>query len=80
LITEQGWTFHLENRFANRDLNVGPAALRIETLREEGAPEVLTDNADLLKGKAGGCSVAGPESMLAALGLLALARRRRTVR
>lgn len=75
LITEQGWTFHMDNQFATRDLTAGPAALRIETLREEGAPEVLTDNANILKSTSG-CSVGGADLMLASLGLLLIRRRR----
>jgi uncharacterized protein (TIGR03382 family) len=79
LITEQGWVFHLDNQNASRNLNLGPAALRIETLREEGAPEVLVDNASLVGQKTGGCAAGGLE-LLSGLGLLSVAgllRRRR---
>lgn len=76
LITEQGWTFHLENRNSERNLTLGPAALRIETLREEGAPEVLVDNASVVGQKVGGCSATGGELMLLSLAGLLLRRRR----
>jgi hypothetical protein len=76
LITEQGWVFHLDNRGAPRDLTLGPAALRIETLREEGAPEVLTDNGSLVGQKVNGCSAIGGQLMVLAAASLLLRRRR----
>jgi hypothetical protein len=76
LTTEQGWTFHLENQNVTRDLTLGPAALRIETLREEGAPEVLTDNAALVGQRVGGCSAVGADVVLLAAAGLLLRRRR----
>ena len=74
LTTEQGWVFSLENRSVTLDVK-GPGALRIETLAEEGAPTVLTDNAKLIASKVGcGCNAVDP---LLAWGLLALLVRRR---
>lgn len=78
LVTEQGWTFSIPGG-ATRDLTVGPAALRIETLREEGGPELLTDNTPRIEQtqNCGGCSSVDPASLtLLALGTLLLRRRR----
>ncbi|MFO0596104.1 MAG: DUF2330 domain-containing protein [Myxococcaceae bacterium] len=78
LTTEQGWVFHLDNQGVPRDLQIGPAALRIETLREEGAPEILKDNQNLVRSKVG-CSAGGLDLLggLSALSVLGLLRRRR---
>ncbi len=78
LTTEQGWSFHLDNQGTPRDLTIGPSALRIETLADEGAPKVLTDNAALVGEKIGcGCTAVDPLG-LGLVALVAALRRRRT--
>lgn len=88
LTTEQGWT--LEVGGSSLDLTKVPASWRIEVLREEGGPEVVTDNTALLKPmstpfseplphqpKKTGCAVSGlGDPMAVLLALLALRRRR----
>jgi|APLak6261679142_1056127.scaffolds.fasta_scaffold00171_6 hypothetical protein len=79
LVTEQGWAFRLSNTSQARDLTAGPSALRIETLGEEGAPVVLTDNAALAAPKSGnGCSTVEPLSFGLIALLTALRRRRQS--
>jgi hypothetical protein len=81
LTTEQGWVFHLNNASATPDLAVGPGALRIETLPEEGAPNVLTDNANFIAkqvASAAGCTCSAVDPLaLGLVGLLLTLRRRR---
>lgn len=92
LTTEQGWTLEFSGGSStpNIDLTSVPAAWRTEVLREEGAPEVLTDNTELLKPmmsaivpvpeptpKKTGCAATGLEASGAVLALVLLARRRR---
>jgi MYXO-CTERM domain-containing protein len=50
LVTEQGWQLYLPEGQAGNDwLNAPlPASYRIEMLREEGAAQVVTDNADAI--------------------------------
>jgi hypothetical protein len=78
LKTEQGWI--LSGGRASAAVSAGPSALRIETILEEGAPQVLTDNSGLI-GKTlgcGGCTAVDPVTMsLAALALLLRRRRAR---
>lgn len=94
IVTEQGWRLELEhgigaNPWPTADM---PAAARTETLREEGAPEVLTDNEGAIEDVvgsrggggcaaipgAGGGSGAGLSILgLVGLGLAAFVRRRR---
>jgi MYXO-CTERM domain-containing protein len=47
LVTEQGWRLYLPDGPTRNDWDQAglPASLRIETLREEGAAQVVTDNA-----------------------------------
>jgi hypothetical protein len=81
LITEQGWSIKFpngRNSAPERSLAQGPAALRVETLAEEGAPIVDLDNTVPIRQVqgCGGCSAVDPLG----LGLLAMAaflRRRR---
>lgn len=81
LITEQGWSIKYPNGRGSapeRSLAQGPAALRVETLAEEGAPIVDLDNTVPIRQVqgCGGCSAVDPLG----LGLLAMAaflRRRR---
>lgn len=81
LETEQGWRLDLANGITvnpwlTSDL---PAAARTETLREEGAPEVLTDNDNLIEGLigdragGGGCAAAPGSRRTAGWGFLGLA-------
>jgi len=84
IVTEQGNVLHLRkgtDRNPWLRANV-PYSQRIEILREEGPPEVVTDNRQLISDYLdSGCSVAGNNSSLmwsvfATLGLLAFRRRR----
>lgn len=78
LVTASGYTREFPNgvgtTFTAPDL---PASLRIEILREEGAPEIVTDNAQRIF-VSSGCSSAGVGGPLAAalLALTLLWRRR----
>lgn len=84
LVTPQGW------RLDGRVLPAGgsmPSAWKVEVLREEGAPEVVTDNTDPIvralppgqaATKGGGCSVVVDPLTLVAVALLAMRRRRQT--
>lgn len=78
LTTEQGFTFSLKNSSTGPTLPPSsPNALRIETLGEEGAPTILTDNTASFSAKTGGsCSVGDPLS-LGLIGLVGLLARRR---
>jgi uncharacterized protein (TIGR03382 family) len=77
LVTEQGWVIRVPST-GTRDFTLGPSALRIETLFEEGAPQVLTDNAKLIAGEPGcGCTSVEPASVAGLLALVTLLRRRR---
>ncbi len=78
LTTEQGWNFQLSNASTSPQLSGVPAALRIETLSEEGAPQVLTDNKVAIGAKAAGCSCTVVEPFgLGLVALVAVLRRRR---
>ena len=50
LVTEQGWRLYLPDGPSRNDWQEAglPASLRIEMLREEGAAQVVTDNADAI--------------------------------
>jgi hypothetical protein len=50
LTTEQGWRLYLPEGTASADWLEAqqPASLRVETLREEGAPELVSDNAEAI--------------------------------
>jgi hypothetical protein len=81
LITEQGWSLKYPNgrqQTPERELVVGPSALRIETLAEEGAPIVDLDNSAPIRKVegCGGCSAVSPLG-LGLVALLAGLRRRR---
>lgn len=79
LTTEQGWSFSLPNRNTSPS-NFGrtPAALRVETLAEEGGPIVVFDNAKVIEKTQSSCAVVTVDPAIG-LGLLAFiaARRRR---
>ncbi|HJZ89159.1 MAG TPA: DUF2330 domain-containing protein [Polyangia bacterium] len=91
LLTEQGWVVEFPGGVGSGSIAASwglPGSWRIEILREEGGPEVVTDNTSRIRDAlgTGGCSVAlGGRTegmlgaaMLAALALgLALALRRR---
>ena len=75
LITEQGFAFRLTD--VPRDLTLGPGAMRIETLGEEGPAKVLVDNRAAISQPVG-CGCASVDALsLGALGLLAASLRRR---
>jgi hypothetical protein len=88
LVTEQGWRLEYPNGpFSAPAVDVAtlPGSLRIEVLREEGPPEVLTDNQSLLPGAPvvpspfvpmprSGCTVVDPGVVLVLLALLTVAR------
>ncbi len=76
LTTEQGWSFPLSGG-ATQDLTRGPGALRIETLAEEGGPQVLTDNLPLIRTKFASCGCSTVEPFVVGLAALVLAVRRR---
>ena len=93
LVTEQGWHIEYPNGPPNSTQFTPPApglpgSLRIEILREEGAPEVVVDNSGMISGalNQGGCGVAvggrlegsiGIATMLLTLcGLVLVGRRR----
>jgi hypothetical protein len=89
ITTEQGWVTPQRPNEVTPELTEVPAALRVESLGEEGAPMVVVDNTELIRSKLKraedftangepkqGCSVVDPLS----LGLIALMpglRRRR---
>jgi Uncharacterized protein conserved in bacteria (DUF2330) len=77
LTTEQGWTFPLSSGAASQDLTRGPGSLRIETLAEEGAPQVLTDNAPAIRAKFASCGCSTVEPFMVGLAALIFAVRRR---
>jgi hypothetical protein len=74
LVTEQGWELYLPEGTTLNDWPEAPlpASLRIEMLREEGSPQVVTDNNEVIEegvpefrsepsGSDGGCTIdAGP--------------------
>ena len=79
--TEQGWRLELERGIGSNPWPTAgmPASVRTETLREEGAPEVLTDNEGAIedivgaRSGGGGCAAApGTGSSGAGLTLLGL--------
>lgn len=77
LTTEQGWTMHLANTSSPLPTAVGPSALRIETLFEEGGPQVLTDNMPKISEKLG-CGCSSVEALgFGLVALVGLLRRRR---
>ncbi|MBT8492812.1 MAG: DUF2330 domain-containing protein [Deltaproteobacteria bacterium] len=86
IVTENGNNLYLPdgtnaNPWLGSDM---PSSQRIEILREEGPPEVVTDNDDVIRGFLGmsGCSVAGGGSagwmVVALFALVAIRRRRRS--
>jgi hypothetical protein len=82
LVTEQGWTVAYPNgrqQAPERELIVGPSALRVETLAEEGAPIIDLDNSIPIRKieGCGGCSAVSPMG-LGLVALLAGLRRRRS--
>jgi hypothetical protein len=94
LLTEQGWRIEYPNGAGTSSTFTPPApglpgSLRIEVLREEGAPEVVQDNSGRIAGAfgGGGCGVAAfgqvgggvgiVTSLLFAFGLTITLRRRR---
>lgn len=92
LTTEQGFVIPFsQGRFNPADVNVRllPASLRIEALREEGAPEMVVDNQSLIDPMSGvipavpspvpvsrGCESVGGAVGLGVLALVRLLRRR----
>lgn len=88
ITTEQGWVAAQNPRELTPELTDVPAALRVETLGEEGAPTVLVDNTEAIHAKlqrtedlmsepaAQGCTVVDPVS-LGLIALMAHLRRRR---
>lgn len=94
LRTESGWVMDYPNgtgqiAVGNFVAPGGPSSQRIEILREQGAPEVITDNTSSISHALGGsgCGVAiggrasrqavGAFGLLAIAGLVLIARRRR---
>ena len=96
LVTEQGWRIEYPNGAPNSTQFSPPApglpgSLRIEILREEGAPQVVVDNSGVISGalNQGGCGVAvggrlegsiGFATMLLTLAGLVIVGRRRVRR
>jgi len=93
LITDTGWDLALPGGTANNpwvDDPDMPGSYQIQILREEGAPEVVKDNTDLIEAQTrgsggGGCAVTGDNSeglaslaLLGFIGLIAVRRRRRS--
>ncbi len=68
LTTEQGWSRTINA--TPLDPNKGPSSFRIETLSEEGAPKVLTDNSKLIDPNPAGCGCSSLDPI--GMGLLAL--------
>lgn len=60
LVTESGYTREFNDGLGTQfTAPTLPASLRIEVLRDEGAPELLIDNTDTIFEKASGCSTGG---------------------
>jgi hypothetical protein len=81
LLTEQGWVIDYPNGRQNppaTSLSGLPGALQIETLREEGPAEILTDSRPQVGSVVGrkGCSVSGAAPLLLAALALVVRRRR----
>ena len=87
LVTEQGWSRYFENGTGPNVLPAPPIGLavrRLEVLREEGAPEVVTDNPPSSEGCACSLAQSNPTATLSMAGaalalavVAALSRRRR---
>ena len=88
LVTEQGFVLQYPGGTTITAPTSVPGSLRIEVLRETGAPEVLTDNLGAIQsqlGQGGGCNVSARGDagrgltvlVLGALALVASRRRRR---
>ncbi|MBX5483517.1 MAG: DUF2330 domain-containing protein [Myxococcaceae bacterium] len=83
LVTESGYAQIFNGGFGGGTFQPPnlPASLRVEILREEGAPETIINNVDVILRKAGGCTTAGLElsgaaALVALAGLVRSARRR----
>ncbi len=85
IITEDGYSLYLPDGVSNNPWLESdmPSSFRTEILREEGPPEVVTDNGDKIRAylNMGGCAVVSGRSStwigLAFLGAILVRRRRR---